>query len=201
MNSSITKLTDGCQHIMNSGELRTMLQVCLQAGNYLNQGTFRGQAVAVDVGFLSQVRNCVPAMSCMRNVADDTRCAAVPFPQQLGSLRCAGGQSKTRNLLEFICAQLSKKSPDTLPGVVSVLGDHVTAAAAVDVEEIHNELLQLQQGMRAMSNHLSLSATVDGADESMLSAQVHFIDAARYDTLLAMSMTHRPIHRLFAFCH
>jgi hypothetical protein len=25
---------------------------------------------------------------------------------------------------------------------------------------------------------------------------VHFIDAARYDTLLAMSMTHRPIHRL-----
>lgn len=57
MNSSITKLTDGCQHIMNSGELRTMLQVCLQAGNYLNQGTFRGQAVAVDVGFLSQVRN------------------------------------------------------------------------------------------------------------------------------------------------
>ena len=57
INSSIAKMTEGCQHIMNSGELRTMLQVCLQAGNYLNQGTFRGQAVAVDVGFLSQVRD------------------------------------------------------------------------------------------------------------------------------------------------
>lgn len=57
LNGSIATLTDGCQHIMNSGELRTMLQVCLQAGNYLNQGTFRGQAVAVDVGFLSQVCN------------------------------------------------------------------------------------------------------------------------------------------------
>ena len=54
--SSIAKLTDGCQHIMNSAELRTMLQMCLQAGNYLNQGTFRGGAVAADVGFLSQVR-------------------------------------------------------------------------------------------------------------------------------------------------
>jgi hypothetical protein len=56
INGNIAKLTDGCQHILNSGELRTMLQVCLQAGNYLNQGTFRGQAMAVDVGFLSQVR-------------------------------------------------------------------------------------------------------------------------------------------------
>eukprot|EP01043_Picozoa_sp_COSAG02_P019847 COSAG02_NODE_967_length_15586_cov_9.185704_3_plen_82_part_00 len=56
INGSIAKLTGGCKHIMDSGELRTMLQVCLQAGNYLNQGTFRGQATAVDVGFLSQVR-------------------------------------------------------------------------------------------------------------------------------------------------
>ena len=54
--NSIAALAEGCQHIMNSGELRTMLQVCLQAGNYLNQGTFRGQAAAVDVGFLNQVR-------------------------------------------------------------------------------------------------------------------------------------------------
>lgn len=56
INDSMAKLTGGCQHIMDSGELRTMLQFCLQAGNYLNQGTFRGQATAVDVGFLSQVR-------------------------------------------------------------------------------------------------------------------------------------------------
>lgn len=37
-----------------------MLQMCLQTGNYLNQGTFRGQAMAVDVGFLSQVRSGSP---------------------------------------------------------------------------------------------------------------------------------------------
>lgn len=52
---NITQLKAGCEHVMNSAELRTTLQMCLQAGNYLNAGTFRGQASAVDVGFLSQV--------------------------------------------------------------------------------------------------------------------------------------------------
>ena len=75
--------------------------------------------------------------------------------------------------------QLHEKSPDTLPGVISALGDHVSGAVEVDVEEIHKELLQLQQGLTAMSNHLSATSTSDGVDKSMLSAQMEFADAAR----------------------
>ena len=72
-----------------------------------------------------------------------------------------------------------EKSPDTLPGVISALGDRVSGAAAVDVEEIHKELLQLQQGLTAMSNHLAATSSSDGVDTSILSAQMEFADAAR----------------------
>ena len=50
------KLKDGCEQVMDSDALRTMLQVCVQAGNVLNRGSFRGDAVAVDIGFLSQMK-------------------------------------------------------------------------------------------------------------------------------------------------
>jgi hypothetical protein len=123
----------------------------------------------------------------------------LPFVRQLGSLRCANGTSKTRNLLEFICAQLCEKSPDTLPGVISLLGDHVADAAAVSIDEIHTELLELQQGMGAMSAHLSATSAVDGVDDSMLPAQMQFIDTARYALwttadVLCVGTAITPIH-------
>lgn len=52
-------------------------------------------------------------------------------------------------------------------------------AAAIDVTEIHEELLQLRQGVSAMNDHLSATSTIDGVDESMVQAQLEFIDAAR----------------------
>ena len=96
--------------VMNSEGLRTMLQVCVQAGNVLNQGSFRfvnirfccvcgvwerflmiarlldrGDAVAVDIGFLSQMK---------------------------------GMRANGSSLLDFICAQMQENSPGTLESVV-----------------------------------------------------------------------------------
>lgn len=63
--------------------------------------------------------------------------------------------------------------------MISVLGGHVADAAAVDVDEIHKELCELQHAMGAMSAHLSAMSALDGVDDSMLSDQIQFIDTAR----------------------
>ena len=110
VDANVHKLQSGCGTVLECEALRTMLQACLQAGNVLNAGSFRGNAAAADVGFLLQ----------------------------LPRIQCSGSRSGAdKSLLGWICAQLHEAKPGTLEAVVATL-NAAGNAATVDTAEVRN---------------------------------------------------------------
>ena len=110
VDANVHRLQSGCGTVLECESLRTMLQACLQAGNVLNAGSFRGNAAAADVGFLLQLRR----------------------------IQCSGSRSRAdKSLLGWICAQLHEAKPGTLETVVATL-NAAGNAATVDTAEVRN---------------------------------------------------------------
>jgi hypothetical protein len=128
LTESCTALSSGCSVVMACPHLRGVMRLARDAGNVLNAGSFRGEAVAVDISFLAL----------------------------LSSVRVTGGGGggAASTLLGCICEHLNKTTPGRAQAAAESLAPSA-AAALVDLHEMRKTVSELEEGLQSMAKLLS----------------------------------------------
>ena len=131
---------------MNSQVFKKLLEVVLTFGNFLNQGSFRGNAQAVKVRFHiignARIQHVGKSQSCM--VSKCTYTIKVNFLGELKSTKANAGKSSISNynMLHYLNEYLGKEgAPKTAEGGKSLQNWHDEMACAQEALKIDPDQL------------------------------------------------------------
>jgi len=193
---SVEKLVKACEQVMNSEGLRIVLATVLEVGNYLNQGTRRGNARGFKLDALLKLvdtRTQDKKSTVLHYVVDLVSSGVDQDGDENVTGQADGTQVKEKekeDVVEKLRAELSdlagasKVSKDEIGNDVSVLRKRVAVVGrelAEQAREDESGVVRSSEGyQRAVRVHASAEEVVRGLEEELLVVEERAAQLAKY---------------------